>query len=148
MFSTAHLHPTSEVSLPAVKLFWLIKLPWASELRDSCCSERDAAHGGEAAVKLGRERILPVVGPCSSGTMVLEKQKGNFQKFHFGLYHQKSVKEKICFPPTKCGILVAESLSARRGNVHAILLNSVVGMARNANNVTLVAQPYRAITVC
>lgn len=72
---------------------------------------------------------------------MLEKQKGNFQKFHFGLYHQKSVKEKkICFPPTTCGILVAESLSARQGNVRAILLNSELGMARNAKNVTLVAQ--------
>lgn len=58
MFSTAHLHPTNEVFLLAVKLFWLIKLPWALELCDSCCSERDAAHGEEAAVKLGREKIL------------------------------------------------------------------------------------------
>lgn len=47
-----------EVSLAGVKLFWLIKLSWALELCESCCSERDVAHGEEAALKLGRERIL------------------------------------------------------------------------------------------
>lgn len=93
MFSTEHLHPTNEVSRPAVKWFWLIKHPWAvwQLLQwEGCCSWRGSCCQTQKRKESGR-----IIGPWSSGMMVLEKQSRNWKKKkNFGLYHQKSVKEK------------------------------------------------------
>lgn len=74
--------------------------------------------------------------------------EGEFSKFSFWPLSPEECegKKKFAFHPPKSGILVAESLSAQWGNAHAILLNSVLGMARNARNVILGAQPSTANT--
>lgn len=113
MFSTEHLHPTNEVSLPAVKWFWLIKHPWAvwQLLQwEGCCSWRGSCCQTQKRKESGR-----IIGPWSSGMMVLEKQSRNWKKKKILAFITRRVwRKKNCFPPTKSGVLVAEFVSMVR----------------------------------